>query len=71
VVLLREVVPRVNFDCGDTLSRVPPEAARRRRGGLLVSFRGGIGTALAAGPPPPRDFMPNGFIRSIATVTSR
>jgi len=34
-------------------------------GGLLVSFSlpARIGTALAAGPPPPRDFMPNGFIR--------
>ncbi|HYU91804.1 MAG TPA: xanthine dehydrogenase family protein molybdopterin-binding subunit [Gemmatimonadales bacterium] len=34
-------------------------------GGLLVSFTlpPQIGTALAAGPPPPRDFMPNGFIR--------
>ena len=34
-------------------------------GGLLLSFTlpPQIGTALADGPPPPRDFMPNGFIR--------
>ena len=34
-------------------------------GGLLVSFTlpARIGAALAGGAPPPRDFMPNGFIR--------
>ena len=34
-------------------------------GGVLLSFTlpPQIGTALADGPPPPRDFMPNGFIR--------
>jgi isoquinoline 1-oxidoreductase beta subunit len=34
-------------------------------GGLLVSFTlpARIGTALAADPPPPREFMPNAFIR--------